>query len=159
MDQNIEIGIKPENRKAVAELLNKLLADEYVLNVKTKNYHWNIVDIHFHSLHKFLDELYEKGNEYIDEIAERVRMFGEKPLGTMNEFLKEKTLQEHDGPTPEAKKMLENLLKDHELIIRNLRENAQKCADELEDDGTNDFLIGLLQEHEKTAWMLRSHLI
>lgn len=54
--------------------------------------------------------------------------------------------------------MLSNLLADHETIIRNTRIDADACDEKYHDMGTNDFLIGLVEEHEKMAWMIRVHL-
>ncbi len=54
--------------------------------------------------------------------------------------------------------MIENLLADHEQIIRDLRHDVEVCADELNDQGTADFLTGLMEQHEKMAWMLRAFL-
>lgn len=53
--------------------------------------------------------------------------------------------------------MISNLLADHEQIIRSLRTDADRC-EEYHDMGTNDFLIGVMEKHEKMAWMLRAHL-
>jgi starvation-inducible DNA-binding protein len=53
--------------------------------------------------------------------------------------------------------MLSELLADHETIIRSLRQDVEK-ADQSGDVGTNDFLTGLLEKHEKASWMLRSFL-
>jgi starvation-inducible DNA-binding protein len=54
--------------------------------------------------------------------------------------------------------MISNLLTDHESTIKYLRKSADKCDEEYNDMGTNDFLIGLMEIHEKMAWMLRTHL-
>ena len=53
---------------------------------------------------------------------------------------------------------ISNLLADHERIIKTLRTNADECEDKCHDMGTNDFLISIMQKHEKIAWMVRSHL-
>ena len=54
--------------------------------------------------------------------------------------------------------MISNLLADHEAIIRTLRVDLETCADRYRDAGTNDFLTGLMEQHEKMAWMLRATL-
>jgi Ferritin-like domain len=56
--------------------------------------------------------------------------------------------------------MISNLLANHEQVIRTLRKDADRCEGEYGkyDMGTNDFLIGLMEKHEKMAWMLRAHL-
>jgi starvation-inducible DNA-binding protein len=76
----------------------------------------------------------------------------------MAEFLQHARLKEHAGASPDASTMLSILLTDHEAVVRQLRSDADACNEKFGDAGTNDFLIGLMQEHEKTAWMLRVHL-
>ena len=153
----IEIGLEAKDRTAIGKILNRLLADETVLLIKTKNYHWNVVGPNFEELHKFFDGQYEKLAEFVDEVAERARSLGEKTTGTMTEYLQLATIKEIPGDFPAAKKMLDNLRKDHEQAIRNLRKDLQDCAEKFHDAGTGDFLTGLMEEHEKMAWMLRSY--
>jgi len=50
------------------------------------------------------------------------------------------------------------LLTDHETIIRSLRKMVDEVADNLKDAGTADFLTGIMEIHEKMAWMLRAYL-
>ena len=54
--------------------------------------------------------------------------------------------------------MLAELLADHEALIRSLRQDLDTVTDKRGDVGTTDFLTGLLEKHEKAAWMLRSFL-
>ena len=54
--------------------------------------------------------------------------------------------------------MLANLLADHEAVIRTLRGDLETVGDRYRDAGTNDFLTGLMEQHEKMAWMLRAFL-
>ncbi|HXG63403.1 MAG TPA: ferritin-like domain-containing protein, partial [Planctomycetota bacterium] len=80
---NVEIGLSEKNRAAVSEILNALLADEAVLYTKTRNYHWNVTGPQFNDLHKFFDEQYGELNEIVDDVAERVRSLGGRPIGTL----------------------------------------------------------------------------
>jgi starvation-inducible DNA-binding protein len=105
-----------------------------------------------------LEEQYEQLAEAIDETAERTRQLGAPALGTMTEFLKQARLKEQPGDYPDAFTMRSNLCVDHEAVIRQLREDADACDEKYYDMGTNDFLLGLVQAHEKIAWMLRSYL-
>jgi len=50
------------------------------------------------------------------------------------------------------------LLDDHETIIRLIRQQATQFADEHKDQGTSDFVTGIMEKHEKMAWMIRSYL-
>jgi len=73
---NLNTGISKENSKKVAEALNEVLADEFVLYTKTLNFHWNIEGRDFHALHLFLDEQYNQLQTIIDSVAERIRKVG-----------------------------------------------------------------------------------
>ena len=151
------IGIADKDRQAVAEILNTLLADEYVLYTKTRNFHWNVTGLQFNDLHKFFEAQYEELDDTVDEVAERARALGARAFGTLEEFRQHTRLKETPGTVPAAKDMLSELLADHETIIRALRQDVEK-ADQSGDVGTNDFLTGLLEKHEKASWMLRSFL-
>lgn len=153
----VNIGIEEKNRQAVTGLLGKLLADEYVLYTKTRNYHWNVGGPHFSDYHKLFESQYDGLAEDIDEIAERIRALGVKTNATLAEFLKNARLKEHPGEFPSADKMVTNLILDHENIIQTLRADITTCEDN-NDAGTADYLTGLMEKHEKTAWMLRSIL-
>lgn len=152
------IGLTPTQLKGSASLLQTLLADEYILLVKTKKYHWNVTDKNFRDLHLFLDEQYEQINEMVDEIAERIRQLGQLVAATLDEFTQLARLKEPKKNGIKTQEMLKNLLDDHEATIRNLRKDLETCEEKYNDMGTNDFLTGLMQKHEKMAWMLRSFL-
>lgn len=154
----INIGIQEQNRKAVVQELSKILADSYVLNTKTRNYHWNVVGSDFSEYHKMFEEQYNQIDADIDEIAERIRALGQKTPATLAEFGKTTRLEEHPGEYPDAKAMIKNLASDHESVSRAIRESIAIVGDKHHDVGTEDFLTGLLEKHEKTAWMLRSIL-
>jgi len=155
---NPNIGLTNEHRQGVVKILNTLLSDEYVLYTKTRNYHWNVVGPQFNDLHKFFEAQYNELNVIVDDVAERARSLGGPSLGTLAEFSKHTRLKEHPGQYPNARDMIANLLADHETIIRHLREDLETCADKYHDLGTNDFLTGLMEQHEKMAWMLRAFL-
>lgn len=152
------LGISNENRAAVANLLKPLLADLYLLYTKTRNYHWNVVGMHFNDLHKFFEGQYEELDEFIDQVAERIRTLGFISPGTLSEFVKLGRLKEQPGKQLNAKDMLADLLTDHETVIRTLRDDLTASQDQYKDAGTCDFLTGLMEDHEKMAWMIRSFL-
>jgi len=151
-----KIGMSEKNLKQAVEILSLLLANTYVLYLKTQKFHWNVVDQRFYSLHKMFEEQYEQLAEAIDVIAERIRMLEHPTPATMKEFLKLATLKETDN-VPGAQQMIRTLVNDHEQIIREIRPKIAELT-ELHDDGSADMLIGRIREHEKPAWMLRSHL-
>jgi starvation-inducible DNA-binding protein len=154
----MNIGIEDGARTAVARLLNALLADEYVLYTKTRSYHWNVVGPQFHDLHAFFQTQYEALDDVVDDVAERARTLGGRALGTLAELKAEARLAEQPGERPPAGRMLATLLADHEAVIRTLRQDLVACQDRHGDAGTSDFLTGLMERHEKMAWMLRAFL-
>ena len=156
--ENIEIGINPANRESVAYLLNTLLADEHVLYIKMRNYHWNVRGMHFQSLHKFFESQYEELSSLIDDIAERVRSLGHYAVASMKDYVNLTRLLESNHTDGNDQKMLRNLLYDHETIIRILRDELVKEADKYKDIGTSDFITTLMEKHEKMAWMTRAYI-
>jgi len=152
------IGLLEKNQVKVVDILNKVLANEFVLSVKTRNYHWNVIGPNFSELHKFFDEQYGQLDDIIDQVAERSRALGEKSIATMTEFMVKTSLKEKPKQYPDALQMVFNLLQDHKVIIRNLRKDLETCASEYNDMGTSNFLTDLMEKHEKMAWMLRAFL-
>ncbi len=156
VDKNLNIGIVEQDREGVVSLLTSLLADEYVLYTKTRNYHWNIVSPHFNDYHKFFETQYGELEVFIDDIAERIRQLGGNAIATLDELKSHTRLQEHPGKYPSDREMFSNLVSDHESIIRNLRTDLAKSDESFHDMGTSDFLTGLMENHEKMVWMLRA---
>ena len=152
------IGISEKHLKDSAEVLSLVLANGVILYTKTRNFHWNVSGESFMELHKLFEGQYKELEEAIDEVAERIGKLGHKTIGTMQEFSKLATIKEHPGKHDSSKEMLKELLKDHETIIVELRKNIDDCAARNKDAGTADFLTGLMEHHETTAWILRRYL-
>lgn len=152
---DLNIGIEEANRKAVADRLQQVLADEVLLYTKTRNYHWNIESRNFSELHKFYEEQYDELEAVIDEVAERIRMLGFLSTGRMEDFLNNTQLEEQDYTT-RADEQLQNLVSDHEIIIRYLRKCITEFDEEFGDMGSSDFVTALMEKHEKMRWMLGS---
>src|SRR5271154_4793078 len=155
---NTQIGITDANRKAVTKQLAHLLADEFILYTKTRKAHWIVEGPDFHSMHLFFESQYEQLDEIMDSVAERIRQLGHYAPATLKEFLELTHLTEKLGGNNNSQGFIKELLADHESIIIFLRENVNRFADDFMDAGTSDFITGLMEEHEKMAWMLRSHL-
>jgi len=149
------LGIDLNSTKQMSQYLAKVLADTYLLYTKTQNFHWNVIDPRFYSLHKLLEAQYKELAEALDDIAERIRMLNHKTPATLGSFLKLSSLKEsYDDLSGDE--MLLQLLQDHETVIRNIRTQIEQSTP-LKDEGTIDLFIDRLRAHEKMAWMLRSH--
>ncbi|KUJ60817.1 DNA starvation/stationary phase protection protein [Flavobacteriaceae bacterium CRH] len=153
-----QIGIKQENLSKIADSLCKILADEFILYTKTRKAHWNVEGDDFYNKHLFFEEQYNQVDEIIDGVAERIRMLGHYAPATLKEFLELTHLSEQVKEKNDSKGFIKELLIDHESIIIHLRENITIYANEYHDLGTSDYITGLMETHEKMAWMLRSHL-
>jgi starvation-inducible DNA-binding protein len=153
----LDIGITEKNLQAVANELQKVLADEFVLYAKTRNYHWNVEGGSFIELHKLYESQYEELDVIMDDVAERIRQLGHYAEAQLKDFVKLTRLGE-EGYTTDQKKQLQNLLEDHESLIRNLRKNINDFTDKHKDAGSADFVTGLMEKHEKIAWFIRSYL-
>jgi starvation-inducible DNA-binding protein len=150
------IGISEANKQAVADELNKLLSDEFLLYTKTRKFHWNVEGAQFHDLHLFFEKQYTQLATIMDEVAERIRKIGHYALGSMKHFLAEASLLENEDRESSSGTMLQELLDDHETIIRRLRSDVDKFQDKYKDAGSADFITGLIEQHETMAWMLRA---
>lgn len=155
-NMKVNIGIDEEDRKIIADELSKVLADSYMLYLKTHNYHWNVTGELFHSLHEQFEQQYTELADAIDEIAERIRALGYRAPATFKEFTKLTSISE-DEEEPEALEMVRRLALGNEQVLRTARV-ALEPADSAGDEATVDLLTQRLNVHSKTAWMLRSHL-
>lgn len=152
----IDIGIDKHQRKAIAEGLSRLLADEYTLYLKTHNFHWNVTGPMFNTLHLMFEIHYTEAALAVDLVAERIRALGFPAPGTYRQYVALSSIQEDDG-VPPAMEMVRLLVKGHEACAKTAR-SVFPLADEAHDEPTADLLTQRLQVHEKTAWMLRSLL-
>lgn len=155
IENGVNIGLSSDVRQKIASILNKLLADEFVLYTKTLKFHWNVQGIVFHDFHAAFKEQYEKLFDFVDSIAERARALGAPALGSLQDFSNYKRLKETNSKNLSAIAMVKELLADHEAIIRTIRQDVDETA-RLGDQGTSNFLQDILVKHEKIAWMLRA---
>ena len=153
MSQPYQTG---DANKAVVDALQKVLADTFVLYAKTHSFHWNVEGPHFQSLHELFGEQYTEMWNAMDDIAERIRALGAYAPNTYSEMIKNASIGE-TSQTPDANSMLEILANDNTAVVDTIY-TAIKAGQEAEDEGTTDMMIARSQEHEKYAWMLRSHL-
>ncbi len=154
----IKIGLTETQLERSVQLLSVQLSNEMVLYIKTRKFHWNVSGDSFMELHKLFQEQYTELEESIDWLAERINQLGGKTIGTMKEFLQATQLKEAPNKYPAAKEMLSELLNDREAIIVQLRKDVVMCAEKIVDAGTADLLTGLMEQHEKMAWIIRRYL-
>jgi starvation-inducible DNA-binding protein len=152
----IDIGINPNQRKAIADGLAHLLADTYTLYLKTHNYHWNVTGPMFNTLHLMFETQYTELALAVDSIAERIRALGHPAPGSYAQYAKLSVIKETDS-VPSAEKMIADLVKGQEAVVRTAR-GVLPISEKANDQPTIDLLTQRMNIHEKTAWMLRALL-
>ena len=152
-----KIGLSVKDLSQSIKLLSIVLADSVVLYTKIRKFHWNVSGNSFLELHKLFEINYTDLEKIIDDTAERINELGGKTIGTMKEFLELTNLKENPNSYPNQTEMMTELLSDYEKVITIIRETVVQC-NAGEDFGTVDFLTGLLEANEKTAWILRRYL-
>lgn len=148
------IGLDSEVRHSVVEILNIILSDEAVLTLKTQSAQRHVRGVGFLELRTLFAQQAQQLIAISVDIAERVGMLGGSAFSTFEEFLHVTRMEEQPGVVTDSL----HLLADQEASIRYLREDARKCAQDYEDEGTNELLIGVMRKHEKMAWLLRSYI-
>ncbi len=156
MAKAMDTGISAKDRTAIANGLSRLLADTYVLYLKTHSFHWNVEGPMFQTLHLMFMGQYTEAWNAIDPIAERIRSLGHYAPGSYKQYVKLATVKETEG-VPKAEKMIAELIAGQEAVARTAR-SVLPLADAANDQPTLDLLTQRLDIHEKNAWMLRSLL-
>lgn len=151
---SINIGIKEQDRIAIAEGLKRLLADYYTLYLQTHNFHWNVTGKQFRELHVMFEEQYNEMALAVDEVAERIRTLGLAAPGTYKAFAELSAIKEVDG-VPSSSEMVDILTQGHEQVVRTARE-VLKIAQSADDESSASLVSDRMRVHEKTAWMLRA---
>jgi len=148
------IGLDTNARQSVIELLNLLLADEAVLSHKTQGADGHAVGIENPDVQTLYNAQFKQITEIIIEMGERVSILGGSHKSSSEELIDSARL---DGKAAGIPGVM-SILADQEAYIRFLREDAQKCSEVYEDQGTFAMLVGVLRQHEKMAWMLHSYV-
>lgn len=148
------LGFERTEARRITDSLNVVLANYSLHYQKLRNFHWNVVGADFFDVHEKFEEQYNEAKENIDEIAERIRIYGETPFSNMSDYLKHSTIKE--SPTDlEAMQMVKEILKDYRILLEYLTEAIEVALD-TGDSGTEDMLKGFIKDIEVHHWMMSS---
>ena len=150
----LTLGLLEKNQIKVMDILNNVFVNESMLSSKTRNCHWNVAGPNFIELHRFFDVQHQQLNCIIDQIAARSKIAGGKSIASMTEFLVKISLKDPPKQYSEALQMVFNLLQDHKVMIRSLRNDLETCIIECHDMSTSNFLTDIMERHEKMVCML-----
>ncbi len=151
MKEYKKLGFSEEETAEIVEALNKLLANLQVHYQKLRNFHWNVEGPDFFELHDQFELEYDQVKIQIDEIAERIRVFGHKPLSTMADYLKVAEIEEA-GTDLNSKEMVQQVIQDFEFLLSFMMD-AVEAASEIDDNATEDQITGYMKRTEQRHWM------
>jgi len=138
---------------SVADALNGILADSYVLYLKTKNFHWHVSGPHFRDYHLLFDDQATQILATTDLIAERIRKTGNVTLRSIGDISRHQSLRDNDLEFVSAQDMLAELRDDNLKLIEALR-TAKDLADDARDNATSAVIDNWTDEAEQRAWFL-----
>jgi starvation-inducible DNA-binding protein len=145
--------LDPNDTKAIAEALNKIIADTFSLYMKTKNFHWHMSGPHFRDYHLMLDDQGEAIFATIDPLAERVRKLGRSTLKSIGDIAKQARIKDNDSDFVDPEDMLMELMEDNKACAAAMRE-AHKICDDAKDSGSAGLLETFIDETERRTWFL-----
>ncbi len=116
----IDIGISDKDRAKIAESLSKMLADSYILYLKTHNFHWNVTGPMFQTLHILFMQQYTELWNALDLIAERIRSLGHPAPGSYKRYVELSSIEEEEG-VPSATDMIRQIVAGQEAVTRTAR--------------------------------------
>lgn len=143
--------------KKQADLMNQYVADLAVLNTKFHNLHWNVKGPNFEQVHVYIERVYDEIFLKYDEAAERLKMIGNFPVGSLKKYLEITNVSEIEDKDYDVKEALTILLAD----LLALKEQVVLIRKEAESN--DDFItVSLMEDHitvyDKEIWFTRQTL-
>ncbi|HLV42332.1 MAG TPA: DNA starvation/stationary phase protection protein [Brumimicrobium sp.] len=154
MKEYKRLGFDSEESEKVVDNLNLLLANLHVHYQKLRNYHWNVTGSEFFDIHETTEAEYTEVVGEIDDIAERIRVFGATPYSLMKDYLEVSEIEE-TGTDLNSKEIIQEILRDYEILFSFMVDTVE-AAREIGDISTDDLVTGFMRRREKMHWMLSS---
>lgn len=151
----VRTGVSDKARDQLAGHLSVLLAETYLLTIKSHLYHWNVVGPLFKPIHDLTETHYEDLFAATDDLAERIRALGHRAPVNVEDGKLNLSVTLPNGGLPDAHDMIKDLVQSHEILSAEMRDVAKYAGDN-EDLVTEDLLTARITFHEKAAWMLRA---
>lgn len=152
----VKLGWTTDQIEKITHGLNALLANYSVHYQKLRNYHWNVKGSDFFDLHENFESQYNQSLQHIDEIAERIRIFGQTPFSTMADYLRVSEIKE-TSTNLSSDLMVREILSDYRILLQYMFSLVEIASDQY-DSGTEDMVKGFIKSIEKHHWMLSAFL-
>ena len=146
-----KLGYSRLETAELTEAMNNLLANYSVHYQKLRNFHWNVKGADFFDIHEQLEIQYNYAKVAIDDVAERIRVFGQTPLSTMQEYLDTSNIKE-SSPKLTSYEMVQEVLNDYKILLEKMF-RVIELALENGDSATEDLVKGFIKQTEKNHWM------
>jgi len=152
----LKLGWSAEETEEITQALNNLLANYSIHYQKLRNYHWNVKGPDFFDLHEQFEQQYNEALTNIDDIAERIRIFGKTPMSTLKEYLDTSEIKE-TGSQLTSDIMVRELLSDYRILLQYMF-TVVETAGRHRDSGTEEMVKVFINHIEKRHWMLSSFM-
>ena len=149
--------LDPSAVDEISAVLRELLADVFVLYLKTKNFHWHMSGPHFRDYHLLLDEHADQIFGITDDIAERARKIGGTTLRSIGDIARHQRLKDNDKYFVDPKDMLAELSADNQVLMRSLRAKHKIC-EKHQDVATTSLIETWIDQAERRTWFLAEAL-
>jgi starvation-inducible DNA-binding protein len=150
------VGVDDKNREQLIGILNGLLAATMDLYAQVKHAHWNVKGDNFYMWHELFDGIAEGLPAFADSLAERAATLGGLAKGTLRQAADASLLAEYDLAATDGTEHVAALCERFAQFNAAVRESLATVGD-LDDAVTEDLLIEILHDTEKSMWFLESH--
>jgi starvation-inducible DNA-binding protein len=152
----VKLGWSSAETDKITRALNALLANYTVHYQKLRNYHWNVKGGDFFDLHVEFESQYTEALKNIDDIAERIRIFGEIPMSLLKDYVETSEIKE-TGSNLSSELMVRELLSDYRILLQYMFSCVDVAVEE-KDSGTEEMVKVFINHIEKHHWMLSAFL-
>jgi len=145
--------IAPQAVTDITGALNALLADVFVLYLKTKNFHWHMSGPHFRDYHLLLDDHGDQLYAMTDDIAERVRKIGGTTIRSIGHIARQQRIPDNDSDFVTPADMLSELREDEKAVLLSMRAVHALC-DDAGDVATASLIENWIDQSQRRIWFL-----
>jgi starvation-inducible DNA-binding protein len=151
------VDIPAENRTKINRVLNQHLSDSFDLLSQVKQAHWNVKGSDFWQLHKLFDEVAERVEGWVDELAERVAALGGYANGTVRMAAASSTLSEFPTDISEGMDYVKAVASRLSAFTNSARAAIDE-TDKLGDADTADLFTEISRCADTYLYFLEAHL-
>jgi len=152
----LKMGWSAHQTKEITKSLNALQANYSIHYQKLRSFHWNVKGSDFFDLHEKFELQYTEALIHIDAIAERIRVFGEAPLSSLEQYLDTAEIKETTSEL-NSDLMVREMLSDYTILIKYM-EDTVEFSSKHADSGTESMVKGYINKIETHHWMFSAFM-